>query len=124
MTINQSFNDRLLSKSADKWCIRGINFQRLDLEVTLTLEQAFSGGVVNLVIPVQIKCPNCNGLGDLGFFPCLPCRGAGLVTEKRSIPVNHPPGMQDNFTLQFSIADLEISNLLLVVHFKTSNFEA
>ncbi len=116
-------DDRRQSKSADKWCIQGINFEKLYLEAALTPEQAFNGGMVNFVIPVHIKCPDCNELGSLGFSSCLSCHGAGFVIGKRSVPVNHPPGMQDNFTLQVPIADHKISNLLLVVHFRTDKIE-
>lgn len=122
ITVNQEaltkFEDRLLSRSEDKWYLQGLNFETLSMEVSLTPEQAEQGGQLQLVIPVLTNCTNCKGRGDSVFFPCRPCRGSGIVTEKRSIPVNYPPNLQNNSSIHLSFSDGDICNLLLVVHFK------
>lgn len=122
ITVNQEtrikFKERMLGRSEDKWYLQGLNFERLRAEVTLTPEQARLGGQLQLVIPVLTNCTNCKGDGDSGFSPCLTCHGSGIVTRKRSIPVNYPPNLQNNSSIQLSLSNGDICNLLLVVHFK------
>ncbi len=122
ITINQEalsiVEDRLLSRSEGQWCLQGLNFETLSVEVTLTMEQALLGGQLQLDIPVLTSCSNCKGDGESGFFPCRPCHGSGIVTGKRSVPVNYPPNLQNNSSVHLSFSDGDICNLLLVVHFK------
>jgi len=122
INVNQEalkkFEDRLLSRSEDKWYLQGVNFETLSTEVILTPEQARVGGQLQLVIPVLTNCTTCKGDGDSGFFPCRPCHGSGIVSGKRSIPVNYPPNLQNNSSIHLSFSDGDICNLHLVVHFK------
>ncbi len=44
-------------------------------------------------------CPQCGGRGRLAKEPCFGCRGRGLATEKRTIDVKLPPGIEGGAAL-------------------------
>ena len=45
------------------------------------------------ILRVQTNCPACRGAGKTISSPCTGCRGSGLVTEKASITVDIPAGV-------------------------------
>jgi DnaJ-class molecular chaperone len=120
MTCFSDVRTPSLRGSTDKWHLQGLNFEKLQLEVLLTPEQAYRGGQVQLAVPVQVQCPHCKGLGDRGFFPCWHCHGTGTVAGKRLIVVSHQPDTQDNSWVRLSLADTPAGALLLRVNFRIS----
>lgn len=42
---------------------------------------------------LQQTCPKCHGQGKMIKDPCSPCRGRGVVEEKRTLSVKIPPGV-------------------------------
>jgi molecular chaperone DnaJ len=47
-------------------------------------------------------CPRCNGAGRLIEQPCEDCEGSGQVVERRSLPVEIPPGIHDGQRIRLS----------------------
>jgi molecular chaperone DnaJ len=52
------------------------------------------------ILRVQTNCPNCRGAGKTISSPCTGCRGSGLVTEKASITVDIPAGVDDGMRVR------------------------
>jgi molecular chaperone DnaJ len=44
---------------------------------------------------IERTCPTCHGRGEVIADPCLECNGAGRSTEKRTLSVNIPAGIED-----------------------------
>lgn len=52
------------------------------------------------ILRVQTSCPNCRGAGKTISSPCTGCRGSGLVSEKASITVDIPAGVDDGMRVR------------------------
>ena len=54
-------------------------------QITITLEEAYTGCFKDISIHKQVKCSHCNGNGskDGKKHQCKKCNGTGYVTEKR-----------------------------------------
>jgi molecular chaperone DnaJ len=52
------------------------------------------------ILRVQTNCPTCRGAGKTISSPCTGCRGSGLVTEKASITVDIPAGVDDGMRVR------------------------
>ena len=52
------------------------------------------------ILRVQTNCPNCRGAGKTISSPCTGCRGSGLVSEKASITVDIPAGVDDGMRVR------------------------
>jgi molecular chaperone DnaJ len=52
------------------------------------------------ILRVQTNCPACRGAGKTISSPCTGCRGSGLVTEKASITVDIPAGVDDGMRVR------------------------
>lgn len=49
---------------------------------------------------IQTTCPTCRGAGQVISDPCNDCRGTGLVEEKKTLPVDAPPGVDTGMRLR------------------------
>jgi molecular chaperone DnaJ len=47
-------------------------------------------------------CPRCGGVGRLVEQPCGDCEGSGHVVERRTLPVEIPPGIHDGQRIRLS----------------------
>lgn len=47
-------------------------------------------------------CPRCGGGGRLVEHPCEACEGSGQVVERRTLPVEIPPGIHDGQRIRLS----------------------
>ena len=74
----------------------GFNEQRakrgsdIQIEVELTLEEAYKGGKRTIQIPRNVTCTHCNGTGseDGKEAKCPDCNGNGFVSIKRNLGPN------------------------------------
>jgi molecular chaperone DnaJ len=59
--------------------------QNVDVEVTITLEEAFNGGEKEVTYNTKTMCGHCNGTGsaDGKTHTCPHCNGAGVISERR-----------------------------------------
>jgi molecular chaperone DnaJ len=51
---------------------------------------------------IERTCPTCHGRGEVISDPCLECNGAGRSTEKRTLSVNIPAGIEDGTRIRLS----------------------
>jgi len=81
------------------------------IEITLTPEEALSGGVLSVPIVVHAICPMCGGASWDWFFPCFYCAGAGETTDVRLVSIPIPRGLYPGAVRDFWIqgADLPSS---------------
>lgn len=68
--------------------------QDLEYAATVTLEEAFSGGMRMLNLQGEKPCPTCRGSGQQQGKPCPTCRGAGAVVSVERLEVKVPPGVK------------------------------
>lgn len=63
--------------------------QPTEKEISVTLEDIFSGKALKLDNDKQINCPDCNGKGGEGVNECGDCKGRGFVMKMQQLG----PGM-------------------------------
>jgi molecular chaperone DnaJ len=51
---------------------------------------------------IERTCPTCHGRGEVIADPCLECNGAGRSTEKRTLSVNIPAGIEDGTRIRLA----------------------
>jgi molecular chaperone DnaJ len=51
---------------------------------------------------IERTCPTCHGRGEVISDPCLECNGAGRSTEKRTLSVNIPAGIEDGTRIRLA----------------------
>ena len=51
---------------------------------------------------IERTCPTCHGRGEVISDPCLECNGAGRSTEKRTLSVNIPSGIEDGTRIRLA----------------------
>jgi len=86
-------------------------------EILLSHDEAKSGGVLPLDVPLSTSCPTCEGTG--GFvFDCPRCDGEGKVERRFPVPVRIPPGVRDGTVFQVAVDDPAVLSILLTVHIR------
>ncbi len=54
------------------------------------------------ILRVQTNCPHCGGAGKKIMQPCTNCRGSGLESEKATLKVDIPAGVDDGMRVRLS----------------------
>jgi molecular chaperone DnaJ len=91
--------------------------EAIDAAITLTPEDAASGGIAMIEAPAYYPCPLCRGAGQDEGLPCAVCDELGIVEEKETIPVAIPPMLQSNQQMEIPLRGLGIHNYYLRLHF-------
>ena len=92
--------------------------QNLTLEVTLTPEQARSGGSARIMVPARAICPTCRGCGGVGIYECLRCAGEGAIVGELPISISFPPGLSSDHAVMIPLDRFGIKNLHVTVLFR------
>jgi DnaJ-class molecular chaperone len=87
----------------------------LNCDVVLSPEEAASGGVLPISVPVFETCPRCNGSGHAWFFPCLHCGQSGTVEEAVIVRLEIPPMVRGGTVINLPLEELGVSNFRLQV---------
>jgi DnaJ-class molecular chaperone len=75
----------------------------LEQDVTITLEEAFSGSTRVFNIQGEEQCERCDGSGrSPSGQPCPTCAGSGLVAYSRKIEVRVPAGVRDGSRIRIA----------------------
>ena len=82
----------------------------LYMEVILTPDEARSGGVFPVAVPVQEPCPDCSG----AFF-CPTCGGEGTVSSRREFNLAVPPNVTDGTSVAVSLEDIGLRGARLLI---------
>lgn len=86
-------------------------------EILLSADEASSGGVLPLDVPLRAACPVCEGTG--GFvFDCDRCGGDGQVERRLPVALRIPPGVRDGEVFQVRIDEPAAVSILLTVHIR------
>ena len=96
------------------------HLERLTLEVPLTLEQARRGGTARVSVPARAVCRMCGGSGEIGFFDCLRCDGAGELLVHYPVDVPFPAGLRNEYAVQIPLDRFGIRNFHLTVVFRVT----
>ncbi len=87
----------------------------LTLEVVLSPEEASTGGVLPVTVPIFQECPVCRGTGEDWPFSCLQCHAEGLVERRETVRINIPPGIRHGTVFELPLRRLGIHNFYLRV---------
>ncbi len=96
-----------------------------DLEVDVTLEEAYQGTKRLINLEGQERCATCNGTGRIRNVPCSVCRGTGVIASMKRIEVQIPPGVTDGSRVRVAGKgrqgeDGSVGDLYLVISVKPS----
>jgi len=94
--------------------------QNLNLEVTLTREQARRGGTARIRVPARAICPVCRGEGGIGFYECHRCAGEGVISGEVPVAVAFPPGLTGDHAVGIHLDRFGLRNIHLTVWFRPS----
>ena len=112
--------DRIFSNFRQSTSPKNENLKDLNVVITLTPDQAFQGGHIQVTLPTQLKCPSCSGQGWIDACECRRCRGEGFVPGESPVKIRYPPGISDHHVVRMPLETYGIQNLCLTVHFRIS----
>jgi len=92
----------------------------LNLTIGMSPEQAATGGVLALQVPVFYPCPVCRGEGHDGLYACLACGQTGIIEDEEAVNLRVPPGARDGDAYDVPLQGLGIENLWLHVQLRVS----
>lgn len=95
--------------------------QGLTLEVPLTAEQAFRGGVACVTVPARAICPLCHGHGLITVYECSRCAGEGALAGEMPVYISFPPGITQDHVVMVPLDHFGIRNLHMTILFRVSN---
>ena len=73
---------------------RAARGQDVQANVTITLEEAYSGTRKSFEFEVEEPCPTCHGSGNVGGKPCATCYGSGWQRGRHQVDVKIPAGVR------------------------------
>ncbi len=89
----------------------------LSAEIVLRHEEAASGTVLSLDVPVTAACDACSGTGG-SLFDCGRCGGEGRVIRRMPVPIHVPPGLREGSVFQVRTDEPAVPTILLTVHLR------
>jgi molecular chaperone DnaJ len=119
MTIRPSFEAlraRVLRNFTGVGVPKGERVEGLNIEVILSPDEAWRGGVLRLGVPVFAPCTRCAGTGYTGGVACLACMGQGMREQEKMVAVRIPPQVRHGTTLEMPLRGLGLHNLYLCLH--------
>ncbi len=66
-----------------------------EVQVTLSLEEAFRGTERQFELATRVPCSACGGSGMNGLGPCTVCNGTGATQTRSTIEVTIPAGVKE-----------------------------
>jgi molecular chaperone DnaJ len=94
---------------------RGISGKDLYFEAILSPEEAASGGLYPITIPVLEPCPSCRKSGLFETLFCPTCNGYGRVRSEREFSLSMPPNVAHGTEIKLSLEDIGLRNVYLNV---------
>jgi molecular chaperone DnaJ len=73
---------------------------------------------MEVMLPSQISCPTCEGVGSVGAYQCFRCMGNGLLLEDLPVIVKFPPGISDGYQKAISLRHRGIRDVYVTVIFR------
>jgi DnaJ-class molecular chaperone len=122
-TIRPSFEslyERFLRNFTGERVPKAERLQCLNVELILSPEETIPGGIVPVTVPVFFACPQCNGTGRDGFFPCMNCNARRVIEGERTVRLSIPPWVSDRTIIEVPIHGLGIHNFYLCLQIRIS----
>ena len=94
--------------------------EAIDVQVTLTPEEALAGGLVTFEAPAYYPCPMCQGSGIDRNFPCPFCSGTGVIEEHESVRLAIPPMVEDEQEIEVPLRGLGLHNFYMRLHLRVA----
>jgi molecular chaperone DnaJ/curved DNA-binding protein len=92
--------------------------EAIDVQVTLTPEEALAGGLVTFEAPAYYPCPMCQGSGVDENFRCAFCAGIGVIEEHESVRLAVPPMVEDDEEIDVPLRGLGLHNFYMRLHLR------
>jgi molecular chaperone DnaJ len=89
----------------------------LTAEIVLRPEEAATGTLLALDVPVTATCEACSGTGG-SLFDCARCSGEGRVVRRLPVPVHVPAGLKEGSVFQVRTDQPAVPTILLTVHLR------
>ncbi|MBN2059595.1 MAG: DnaJ domain-containing protein [Deltaproteobacteria bacterium] len=93
----------------------GIRGKDLYFEAIMSPEEAASGGLYPITIPVLEACPSCRKSGFLEDFFCPRCNGFGRIRSERNFSLSIPPNVAHGTEIRLSLGDIGLKDVHLNV---------
>ena len=71
----------------------------LEVELTLTPQEAAKGGRIAIEVPIPTACSSCGGHGELAWRVCPRCGGRGIVQAVCPAVVVIPRHVRDRLVI-------------------------
>lgn len=94
---------------------RRIGEKDLYFEAILSPEEAASGGLYPVTIPVWEPCPRCGRSGVWDHFFCPLCHGYGRVRSEREFSLHMPPQVRHGTEVRVSLEGIGLHNVYVTV---------
>jgi molecular chaperone DnaJ len=94
---------------------RGFSGKDLYFEAIMSPEEAASGGLYPITIPVLEPCPSCRKSGFFETFFCPTCNGYGRVRSEREFSLSMPPNVVHGTEIKLPLEDIGLKNVYLNV---------
>jgi molecular chaperone DnaJ len=76
--------------------------QDVQTNVTISLDEAFSGTRKAFELEIEEPCPTCRGAGNVGGKPCTTCHGTGWQRGRHEVDVRIPAGVRSGQKVRVS----------------------
>jgi hypothetical protein len=106
---------RVVERMRDGFLGERVDADVLRAEVSLSRQEASSGLVVPVAVPVRTTCPRCGGRGETWTEPCADCLGTGESWRHHSVRVSVPRGIADGARLRFRLRIPDASSVRVEV---------
>ena len=117
----EALADRLMRNFTGRGVPKAERAEPLLIEVILTPDEAQSGGVLSIPVPVHNTCDFCRGTGRDWLSACLHCAGQGVLSTDEQVDVRIPPRPHLGATFDVPLRTVGIGNLFLRLRFRVSN---
>jgi molecular chaperone DnaJ len=78
----------------------------LYLEVLLSPDEALSGGLFPVTVPLVVDCPRCGPSGCYGDVFCPLCRGSAVVRTSAGFSLSIPPRVRHGTVVRLPMDDI------------------
>lgn len=92
--------------------------QSFNVQLILSPDEALTGGVARITIPVFYPCHACGGSGQDWLFPCSLCEAQGMLEEEETVCVQVPPSVGDYTLVETPVRGLGLHNMYVCLYIR------
>jgi len=110
--------DRFVRSYTGRYLSKAESLSALDLECLVSPEQAASGAILSIAVPVIHACPVCGGSGRDRLYLCTGCGGQGVIATEAPVRFQVPARLRDGDIVQLSLEPLGARDQVLRICFR------